>query len=284
MLNFRRDSQNFWIITVISALILVLIFEQRNNRKSLNDIQQILMSFRKKNDSYNRRLLNFLSLPSDKIVNIGYAKFYVPNYPTDLIQSIIVENSTFFEIDILKELQPYIKKNAVILDIGANIGNHSVYWAIKSEARRIYSFEPVQDTFKILKKNVEINNLNQKIKIFNIGLSNQKINGSVSFYDRRNIGGTPVKQNPNGNLLLDKLDNIKIKENAVDFVKIDVEGHELEVLQGARETLIKYKPAIFVETFRDKKPKVHEYLTNLGYRLEKSFEGSNYLYVFNSSH
>ncbi len=283
MSNISRNNHNFWIITSISALILVLIFEQRNNRKSINDIQQILMSFCKKNDSYHRRLLNFLSLPPEKIVNIGHAKFYVPNYPTDLIQSIIVDNGTFYEIDVLKKLQPYIKKNAVILDIGANIGNHSVYWAVKSDAKRIYSFEPVKDFFKILKKNVEINNLNQKIKIFNIGLSNQKINGSISFYDRRNIGGTPVKQNPNGNLLLDKLDNIKIKENAVDFVKIDVEGHELEVLQGARETLIKYKPIIFIESFPDKKPKVHEYLTNLGYRQEKSFEGSNYLYVFNLS-
>ncbi len=168
----------------------------------------------------------------------------------------------------------------MILDIGANIGNHSVYWAVKTDARRIYSFEPVKDFFKILKKNVEINKLNNKIKIFNIGLSNKKINGSVSFYDRKNIGGTHVKQDPNGNLLLDKLDNIKIEESAIDFVKIDVEGHELEVLQGARETLLKYKPIVFVESFPDKKQKVHEYLTNLGYHLEKSFAGFNFLYIF----
>ncbi|MBO7537542.1 MAG: FkbM family methyltransferase [Alphaproteobacteria bacterium] len=221
-------------------------------------------------------------MPSDKIVNINLAKFYVPNYPTDLIQSEIVDNGTFFEIDLLKELQPYIKKNAVILDIGANIGNHSVYWAVKTDAKRIYSFEPVKDFFKILQKNVEINNLTNKIKILNIGLSDKKINGTISSYDRTNIGETHVKQDPNGNLLLDKLDNIKIEEDTIDFVKIDVEGHELEVLQGARETLLKYKPTIFVESFPDKKPKVHEYLTNLGYRLEKSFVGNNYIYVFNS--
>jgi FkbM family methyltransferase len=228
--------------------------------------------------------LKTLAILPEKIINIGPAKFYVPNYPTDFIQSEIVDDGTFYEIDVLEKLQPYIKKNAVILDIGANIGNHSVYWAVKSNAKRIYSFEPVKDFFKILKKNVEINDLNNKIKIFNIGLSNKKINGSISFYDRKNIGGTRVRQNPNGNLLLDKLDNIKIKENAIDFVKIDVEGHELEVLQGARETLIKYKPVIFIETFRNQKSKVHEYLTNLGYRLEKSFICSNYLYVFNQNH
>lgn len=281
MLNLRRNSQNFWIATLISALMLVLIAEQRSHRKLLNNIRNTFESIGKKNNLDNRRLLNFLSMPSDKIVNINLAKFYVPNYPTDLIQSEIVDNGTFFEIDLLKELQPYIKKNAVILDIGANIGNHSVYWAVKTDAKRIYSFEPVKDFFKILQKNVEINNLNNKIKIFNIGLSDKKINGSISFYDRTNIGGTHVKQDPNGNLLLDKLDNIKIEENAVDFVKIDVEGHELKVLQGARETLLKYRPTIFIETFPDKKLEVHEYLTNLGYHLEKSFAGSNYLYVSN---
>ena len=136
------------------------------------------------------------------------------------------------------------------------------------------------DTFKILKKNVEINNLINKIKIFNMGLSDKKINGSINLFDPRNIGATQVKQDVNGTLLLDKLDNIKIKENAVDFVKIDVEGHELQVLQGAKETLLKYKPVVFVEIFSENEKKVHEYLTRLGYRLEKSFIGSNYLYIF----
>ena len=77
--------------------------------------------------------------------------------------------------------------------------------------------------------------------------------------------------------MLNKSDNTTFKDNTIDFIKIDVEGHELEVLQGARETLLKYKPTIFIETFPDKKTKVHEYLTNLGYRLEKTFRGCNYL-------
>ena len=265
MLNLRRNSQNFWIVTLMSALIIVLLAVQQNTQRQIN----------KGND----RILKSLAILPDKIINIGQAKFYVPNYPVDLIQSDIVDNGTFYEPDLLEELQPYIKKNAIILDIGANIGNHSIYWVVKSDAKRVYSFEPIQDTFKILKKNVEINNLNNKIKIFNIGLSDQKINGSISSYNPKNIGGTVVKQNSNGNLLLDKLDNIKIEEDRADFVKIDVEGHELEVLQGARNTLLKYKPIVFIETFPDKKPKVHEYLTNLGYRLERSFI-NNYLYVF----
>ncbi len=274
MLNTNQNNQKFWIITLILAPIIILILEQKNTRRQLSNVQRII--------NYEKhQILKTIAMLPEKIINIGWVKFYVPNYPLDLIQSHIVDRQEFFENDILRELQPYIKNDAVILDIGANIGNHSIYWAMMNNARKIYSFEPIKDTFKILKKNIEINELSDKIKIFNLGLSNQKINGSISFFDYTNIGGTHVKQDPNGNLLLDKLDNIKIEEDAVDFVKIDVEGHELEVLQGARETLLKYKPMIFIEIFPENKTKVHEYLINLGYRLEKSFRDCNYLYLFN---
>ena len=272
MLNISRNNHNFWITSIVSALVLVLILEQRNTRRQLNYIQSNIY-----------RILTSIAIFPNKIVDIRSAKFYVPNYPIDLIQSIIVDTKNFFEHDILQELQPYIKKNAVILDIGANIGNHSVYWAVRSNAKKIYSFEPVEDFFKILKKNVEINQLKDKVKIFNIGLSNQKINGSISHYDPTNIGGTSIKQDLNGNLMLDKLDNITFKDNTIDFIKIDVEEHELEVLQGARETLLKYRPVVFVEIFSENKTKVHEYLTKLGYRLEKRFRDSNYLYIFNET-
>jgi len=262
--NVDRNNQKFWIL-VLTILSPIFMLELR----SYNQLKK-----------QNMKMINTLSILPDKIIDIGYAKFYVPNYPIDFIQSEIVDKWKFFEEDILRELQPYIKKNAVILDIGANIGNHSVYWAVRSNAKRIYSFEPIKDTFKILKKNVEINEISEKVKIFNIGLSDKKTNGSVSLYVQNNIGGIHVKQNENGTLLLDKLDNIKIEEDVIDFIKIDVEGHEFQVLRGAEATLKKYKPIIFVETFFDKKQKVHEYLTNLGYRLEKSFIEHNYLYLF----
>ncbi len=52
-------------------------------------------------------------------------KFYLPLYPWDFIQRVIAESDDFYEIYMLRSLREYIPNNAVILDIGANIGNHS---------------------------------------------------------------------------------------------------------------------------------------------------------------
>lgn len=257
MSDTTHNKQNFWILVII-ILLPIFILELRMYQQLKEQNMRIRWQ--------NMRILNALSILPDKIVNIGEAKFYVPNYPMDIIQSEIVDKGNFYEIDFLKELTPYIRKDAVILDVGANIGNHSVYWALKADAKRIYVFEPVRDFFEILKTNVKLNNLTDKIIMFNIGLSNQKINGRISVFDRMNIGGTWVEQDANGNIILDKLDNIKIEENFIDLIKIDVEGHELRVLQGAKETLQKYKPAIFIEILEhsDNQKEIHEYLTNMG--------------------
>ena len=66
MLNLRLNSQNFWIVTLISALMLILIAEQRSHRKLLNNIRNTFESIGEKSNLDNRRLLNFLSMPSDK--------------------------------------------------------------------------------------------------------------------------------------------------------------------------------------------------------------------------
>jgi len=85
------------------------------------------------------------------------------------------------------------------------------------------------------------------MKIYNIGLSDIKINGTISFYIPWKIGVTQIKQNLNGNLKLDKY--IRIDEDTINFIKNDVEGHELKVLQGAKETLQTYRPIIYIEIF-----------------------------------
>lgn len=216
----------------------------------------------------------------DDIWRIDDFLFYVPNYPVDFVQSCIVDNDKFFEEDILLELDQYINNNSVILDIGANIGNHSLYWSKKRNARKIYCFEPIRDTFTILKKNIALNHLENIVFPVNVGLSDEKAMAKVKRFTYSDVGGTSITKDDTGDIQLEYLDNVEIAESQIDFVKIDVEGHEINVLNGAANTINKYKPDIFIESFSNNYITVDNILTAWGYRLKKSFVDDNYLYVY----
>ncbi|WP_233707370.1 FkbM family methyltransferase, partial [Helicobacter cetorum] len=183
------------------------------------------------------------------------------------------------------------KEGLYILDVGANIGNHSLYFALECKATKILAFEPICSTFEILEKNIVLNHLQNIITPLNVGLSNKSINASIVADSRfgntigfhsDNIGGTNLTQDENGAFKLIALDSINLKDygfERLDFIKIDVENHEIEMLEGALETLKKYRPIIFIETFKDNKEKVFGILNGLGYQQVKSFPFDNYLFA-----
>lgn len=241
--------------------------------------------FKRKNfneDIYEmcHQIITKLSLP-DSIIRLNNIKFYVPNYPLDTIQRWIVDKSEFYEEYLLKQLESIIPNNAVICDIGSNIGNHSLYWASNMQIKKIYAFEPVDTTYNILEKNIKINNLENIIKPFNIALSDEKGLGIINIYSNDNIGGTSIKKSNknNGGIKIDKLDNIKIIEEKLDFIKIDVEGHELLTLKGAKQTINKYKPLIFIEIFPENFDEINKLLLSYQYKLKQKFCDNNYLFA-----
>ena len=98
-------------------------------------------------------------------------KVYIPLLRSDDIQKNIVIHRDFFEAEELDLLKgKYISDQSVIVDIGANIGNHAIYYGAICNARKVYSFEPMQETFLILEKNVEINNLSNIVSTYNVAL------------------------------------------------------------------------------------------------------------------
>ena len=214
----------------------------------------------------------------DNVYRLGNVKLYVPNYPCDLIQRHIVDKNTFYsQGSLLGNCDKYIKPGAVIIDAGANIGNHSVYWATQCNVSKIISFEPVKETFDILIKNVQLNNLQDKIQASNIGLSDKTTNAKIGFLKNENIGMARVQPDQNGELKLDTLDNLVTEH--VDFIKIDVERHEVELLKGAERILTESKPIILVESYPNEYPELHNLLTSKGYVLEEQPSKHDYLYI-----
>ena len=217
-------------------------------------------------------------LSNNDIFRFGKYAMYLPMYPVDLIQRTIVDFNDFWEKELLTIIDKYIKQDFVIADIGSNIGNHTVYWGSKNEVKHVYSFEPVKSTFDILKKNIELNNLQNKVTAHNIGISDEKTLGEMYDYNMENIGGVAIFKSQRGNFELNTIDNL-FSEIKLDFIKIDVEGHEIFVLKGAEKVIKRDKPVIWIESFSDHFNQVDNILKSYGYKLEKDLLDSNYVYI-----
>lgn len=157
------------------------------------------------------------------------------------------------ELDFLaKSIFPQLKGHRTCLDIGANIGNHSVFFAEHFE--NVVSFEPHPRTFKLLDCNAD---LVDNITPVNVGASDKKTT-QTAYYDVMNVAFTsldrdlPARTGPplkEVQFKLDRLDDMpEVKKlEHIDFIKIDVEGHEDACFAGALKTFEKHKPLIGIE-------------------------------------
>lgn len=138
------------------------------------------------------------------------------------------------------------------IDIGANIGNHSLYF--HKISKKIYAFEPNPKTFQLLKFNTK---QHSSIKLFNHGLSN--LNDVINLNEPSlNIGGSYIDSADNSfmgqaeikihKVAVRKLDDInELNQENISLIKIDVEGHEFEVLEGGKNIIMQNKPIIIFE-------------------------------------
>jgi FkbM family methyltransferase len=267
----------------------------REEQESVQRVEELLMRLdRERKESAQivegllGRLERKLSL-TDDTVYIGNAKFYIPNFPLDLIQSCIA-GGHYFEEETLRYLDKYLSRESVVFDLGANIGNHSIYWSKVTDGagvKRVYAFEPVDLTFSILRKNIEINGLGNKVILNRVGLGKKEGSAELyNVYDYSNIGATALRAvngEEEGTFKIITLDSyIKstdFRDNRIDMIKIDVEGFEEDVLLGARKTLEKYSPIIYIEAWPHNFGKIDRLLNSLGYKLEKDLGVDNYLYI-----
>jgi len=167
-----------------------------------------------------------------------------------------------YEADILENIIKKTnndKKNTV-LDIGANIGNHSIFFA--RYYSRVISFEPSKITFDILCLNLKLNNI-YNVFPYNFGLSTAEGQHILS-HSEGNSGAARIINNEfdgdNREVIKtyrgdDILRKIGVRED-IDLIKIDVEGHEVEVIQGLENLLSNYRPKIILEIENDKKNEI----------------------------
>jgi FkbM family methyltransferase len=174
----------------------------------------------------------------------------------------------------------YLKPGNTVYDLGAHQGFLSIVAAHRvGNTGQVFSFEPFPYNFSFLKENIQVNNI-KNIKTFQAAVSNHsgKIKFSNSVHDTAN---TYLSQSPTFSdtflevhaVSLDEL--IESKEiTPPDFIKIDVEGAELDVLQGAQKLFSMHSPVVYLETHNVHNPGVDQqcldWLAEKGYQIEET--------------
>jgi len=243
-------------------------------------VEALLKSVEKRLEE-NSRLSRYLALGPDKIIEFIHmdklVRMYLPHADVDFIQAHVASRKSFYEAGPLHQVARYITPDSVVLDAGANIGNHMLFFALICGAKQVISVEIMRQTFRLLARNVELNQLDN-VTLHNIGLGAVAGKANLFAQTLNNLGGTVVAPNDTGAYDLVTVDSLGLDQ--LDFMKVDVEGTHLDLLEGARETLRRHRPVVWVElrtSAGEYEPGIRK-MAELGYRQSVQLSRSNYLF------
>ena len=191
----------------------------------------------------------------------------------DYIGGILERSRSFYEILLLERHLAMYGSPSQVVDIGTNIGNHTIFWTGVLGAR-VIAFEPHPEIFHVLKKNIARNHLEHLAELCNLACGACEKSATMETPVASNCGTSRIQpESPGvGN------DAVRIKQStldqqlvsredlkSIDLIKIDTEGYEYEVLLGATEILKHYQPNIWIDVTDATKQPCSDLLRSLGY-------------------
>jgi len=219
------------------------------------------------------RYRDFVLKPAFKLIKRHQEKAKIKFWtmPFDAICKAQILNG-FYEKELLEGMcKLALDKDGVALDIGANVGNHSLFLA--SQFSHVVAFEPVPRNCWILKSNIHLNNI-KNITVIEKGLSDRNRKMVINNLDPENTN-TPLGElddrfsdHDSVDVVVgDQLVSELVLSRRICLIKIDVEGHEVDVVRGLTKTIEKCKPLIFWEAFNlEEVNKTRRVLESIGYR------------------
>jgi FkbM family methyltransferase len=211
--------------------------------------------------------------------NFYYNKVSYPQVNNSAVVKALLKNK-IWEKKITNIFQAYIKKDWIVVDVGAYIGLHTL--TMSKLANTVYSFEPQPLIYQCVKNTLTTQKI-ENVILHHVALSN-------------NLGMTNIHTNNNGDASLEGIRDTKFSMSfpvntktldsynidKINLIKIDVEGHEWEMIEGASNSIIKNKPIIILETFKTKKniKKIEEFILQYNYTYTY-ISADNYLLLPN---
>jgi FkbM family methyltransferase len=195
--------------------------------------------------------------------------------PDEHSRKKMMKINNFYEWRLLRSLPKFFNGGTAI-DVGAFIGTHTVFFKKYCRFDKVISFEPNKLSFKYLKRNCDINNVDSVL--INKAVLDINTKGIEHITPEANIGNPKlgcieIIPNENGDVEVVRLDDFNFED--VRLIKIDVEGSECNVINGSLDLINKYKPMIVAECFdnkdgetivSDRYDKIDNLLKSLGYK------------------
>lgn len=176
--------------------------------------------------------------------------------------TLITEIPSKIQADRRLEAYKHLTQKRGCVDAGANVGMWTRF--LMREFDMVYAFEPNPTFFECFKKNID---LDQNVQLFQYGLSDKEHTASQDF------NSTMMSHEP-GLVTCRTLDSFDLKD--IDLIKVDVDGFEDVLMQGAQQTIKDNSPVIIIEMKRAKRPdicgKVDTILKELGYSLKNTIK------------
>lgn len=176
----------------------------------------------------------------------GKPVFFTITNPKDVIQKKHVRGE-FYEEEELEIIRKNCRPGMVFCDIGSNIGNHALFALKFLHVAKVILFEPNPVAIALLRSNLTLNGVIDQCddQHLGLGLSDSSAKGLGMDVPDRNLGGGRMVEG-SGDLEVIRGDEA-LAGQKIDFIKLDVEGMEMRVLAGLRETIARERPIMFVE-------------------------------------
>ena len=199
----------------------------------------------------------------------------------------ILANSSYDQMEVnlatrlIEKRRQYYKEGVIALDCGANIGVHTIEWAKNmTEWGEVFSFEPQEKIYYALSGNIAINNC------FDVTAKNDARGSEIgkieiprpNYHKPSSFGSLELKKKKNNEFIgqeidyqntkqIDMLSIDSLKLNRIDFIKIDVEGMEEEVLKGSTISINRFCPILLIEHIKSDINSLKNFLEKKNYEI-----------------
>ena len=226
--------------------------------------------------------MNTQAMPFNQLVKTRYGHMLVNKNDVYIGRSFILYGEISEEENhIYREI---CKEGDVVVEVGANIGAHTLPISsfIGTEGK-LFCYEPQRIVFQTLNANLALNSITNT-RTFQAGVGEKNgfiVVPEIDYASQGNFGGVSLHKHQKGeNVHLFTLDT-HLKLSSLKLLKIDVEGMEIDVLKGAKETIALHQPIIYCENDRkDKAEELVRLLWSYGYEvywhLPKLYNKDNY--------